>query len=153
MHMFIMIAKNYSCNSIICALAPCTNGQIRLVGGVVIHEGRVEVCIDNQWGTVCDDSWDTDDSTVVCRQLGFSTTGTVPTFRADFHPLMLLIVHTSLPDAVPFLNSQFGSAISSVPIYYDNVACLGTESYLANCPRASSVSCTHSEDAGVRCQG
>ena len=135
----------------ICALAPCTDGQIRLVGGVVIHEGRVEVCMDNQWGTVCDDSWDTDDTTVVCRQLGFSTTGAIPTFHVEQHQLILLVVCPT--DSVPFLNSHFGSAASSVPIYYDNVACLGTESYLANCSRASSVSCTHSEDAGVRCQG
>ena len=55
--------------------APCTNGQLRLAGGSIPNEGRVEICMGNVWGTVCDDAWGSADATVVCRQLGYSTTG------------------------------------------------------------------------------
>ena len=32
----------------------------------------MEICLNNEWGTVCDEMWDATDAGVVCRQLGHS---------------------------------------------------------------------------------
>ena len=44
------------------------------MGGSSEYEGRVEVCINDQWGTVCDNSWSVNDATTVCKQLGYAYT-------------------------------------------------------------------------------
>ena len=59
---------------------PCQTGEVELFGSISQHNGRVEICVNGVWGTVCDDAWDTLDSSVVCRQLGFSRLG------KDNHP-------------------------------------------------------------------
>lgn len=53
----------------------CNQGDLRLVDGATSTEGRVELCNDNQWGTVCDDQWANVDAGVACGQLGFATAG------------------------------------------------------------------------------
>ena len=63
----------------------CTDGDIRLVGGGTLHEGRVEICYQNSWGTICDNHWDTREAMVVCRQLNFTSIGK-----------LILIVHALL---------------------------------------------------------
>ena len=51
----------------------CTDGDIRLMNGTEpsMREGRVEICYNNIYGSICDDFWDIVDASVVCRQLGF----------------------------------------------------------------------------------
>ena len=41
-----------------------------MVGGANESEGRVEICINNAWGTVCDSGFTKEDARVACRQLG-----------------------------------------------------------------------------------
>ena len=53
----------------------CADGDLRLVGGFIPSEGRVEICINNTYGTICDDRWDEQDAAVVCTQLQFSPNG------------------------------------------------------------------------------
>jgi len=110
------------------------HGNLRLVGESNYRQGRVEVYIlsggQTGWGTVCDDFWDNQDARVVCRQLGFGDTG------------------SSIQNYRP-------SAASSDPIWLDNVNCDGFELKLIECEQNSigSHDCSHSEDAGVNCEG
>ena len=105
-----------------------TGVAVRLVGGSSYNEGRVEVNYNGEWGTVCDDGWDDTDAGVVCRQLGFGSYGTA------------------------IGSAGFGQGSGS--IWLDNVLCTGSESALASCGHLGvnvTRSCTHSNDASVRC--
>ena len=104
----------------------CITGDIRLIGGSTSYEGRVELCRNNVWGTVCDDFWGFDDAAVVCRQAGFSRFG-----------------------AIPRLSAFYGAGRGD--IFLDDVACNGTEERLTNCMASDNPNCVHNEDAGVTC--
>ena len=103
---------------------------IRLVGGSSYNEGRVEVNYNGEWGTVCDDEWDDTDAGVVCRQLGFGSSGTA------------------------IGSAGFGQG--SGPIWLNGITCTGNELTLIGCGFLEfnvTTSCHHHKDAGVNCSG
>ncbi|NXI28462.1 NETR protein, partial [Sterrhoptilus dennistouni] len=100
---------------------------VRLVDGESTKEGRVEVLLHGQWGSVCDDDWTDRDAAVVCRQLGFSG--------------------TAKARAMAYFGEGHG------PIHLDNIECSGMEHTLGQCatPDTRIHSCWHTEDVGVMC--
>ena len=111
----------------------CTEGDIRLRdSNIGVGSGRVEVCLDGLWGTVCDDGWDINDATTVCRQLGHigSSNHGIPTRMAYF--------------------GEGGG-----PIHLSRVECTSSDTHLIDCnsDKSSINQCHHSEDAGVICTG
>ena len=88
----------------------------------------MEVNYNGEWGTVCDGGWDDTDAGVVCRQLGFGSSGTA------------------------IGSAGFGQGSGS--IFLDGVSCIGSEIIVARCGHLGinvTKPCSHAEDAGVRC--
>ena len=70
------------CTAITTEFANCSDSEVRLVDGSTPNEGRVEVCINQAWGTICGDSyWGSDDASVVCGQLGYLQGGEISTVQ------------------------------------------------------------------------
>ena len=51
----------------------CNNGEVRLAGGPHPSEGRVEVCYQGRWGSICRTGWDSTEAAIVCGQLGYQS--------------------------------------------------------------------------------
>ena len=64
--------------------ADCATGDVRLVTGNILStngSGRIEVCFNSAWGTVCDSSFDDSDAAVACSQMiGFQRSGVLVVF-------------------------------------------------------------------------
>lgn len=106
------------------------NGGVRLVGGDSEFEGRVELCLDGEWGTICGNFWSTLDAVVVCNQLNYGKT-----------------------DALAFQGARYGPGTGA--IHLDNFFCGGTESSLTDCTHrgVGTGRCVHTQDASVQCSG
>ena len=76
--------------------ANCTDGEMRLSGGSSPLEGRVEICANRAWGTVCGTSNRRfREANVVCRQLGHSAFGKnciIITLSLDFHCALICLL-------------------------------------------------------------
>ena len=68
------------------------------MGGATENEGRVELLVQGEWRTICDNGWDQADAEVVCRQLGFSSQAAVAISSAQFGQVSVWAIITTSPE-------------------------------------------------------
>ena len=119
------------------------NGPDQYTGRVEVFNGnyhytssyyRTYVSFAQQWGTICDSDWSQTEANVVCRSLGYRSTG-----------------------AIPHVGGTFGAGEG--PIWANSVTCVGSENYPIDCDidsrydRDGEAICNHAADVGVTCLG
>ncbi|XP_071819935.1 neurotrypsin-like isoform X6 [Apostichopus japonicus] len=108
-------------------LEATVSGDVRLINGIYTpDEGTVQIYYNNEWGTICDDSFDLQDGHVICRQLGYSR---ALQYQSD---------------------AYYGEGDG--PILY-GLYCSGREDSWRGCNYYGwdTSSCSHSEDVGLQC--
>ncbi|XP_076082552.1 scavenger receptor cysteine-rich domain superfamily protein-like [Mytilus galloprovincialis] len=110
----------------------CRATNVRLSGGSHTMEGRVEIKIDGTWSSLCDEEWNDNEATIICKML-------------TAYPLNRLV------QGKAFRNSYFGEGSGTAML--SNLKCNGTEVDLLHCSmkKGGRPNCDHSHDAGVSC--
>ena len=126
------------------SLGPCSNGDIRLGDDNEGLRGRVEVCINMSWYTICHHGWSQREASVVCHQLGYSRYGEN---IKNLSSLLLLMCTGAVWGSNLFLNYEW-------PMSIFNVNCTGSESSIWDCSYNNSDesrTCQQSSDVSVFC--
>ena len=118
-----------------------------MAGGESSNEGRVEICIDGVWGTVCDGGWE------LCVDNWGSLDQVLHNFglsNISLPPVNSIMLIFCLVISVLYSHQHnFGEGTG--PVFLYDVGCTGTESTLLNCCHSGIRFnwCSHSNDAGV----
>ncbi|KAI8422542.1 hypothetical protein MSG28_006346 [Choristoneura fumiferana] len=106
---------------------------IRLLGGRTQHEGRLQVRVNDKWGTVCNYKWNVINAALVCNQIGLALN----------------------PDDWFLEPSEIPSAGMTEDVILSNVECTEFDTDITKC-KAENIdnfenSCSHENDVGIRC--
>ena len=137
----ILNFKNIICTHAHAYTVDCENGEVRLVGGSINREGRVEVCMGRHWRTVCNKSQD-GIAGAVCSQLGFPRRGMKAVVKQIYSRwyTLLMLSSTGARAISKFLSA--GAPIQNCTVTYNG------QMY---CDLTSDGSCDHTMDLWVTC--
>ena len=104
----------------------CTTGAIRLAGGTSPANGRVEVCSNGFWTSLCSTNFDTAEADIVCAEVGYQGLGST-------------------------YGAYYGRGAGPV---VGTFSCQGEENSLYSCYHSIAGSCgNYQQGIGVECEG
>ncbi|XP_053387201.1 deleted in malignant brain tumors 1 protein-like [Mercenaria mercenaria] len=105
----------------------CEHTSIRLVGGSVPSEGRVEILHNNVWGSVCGKHFTSKDADVICHMAGYNSSA---------------------------LTIQRNVTGGTGPVWLESLNCTGKEADIQFCHHGSwdNHTCDHTNDISVKCK-
>lgn len=122
----------------------CTTGDVKLTSGSNKYEGRVEICKNRVWGSICDSGWNDRSAYAVCRQLEYSGT----------YCLHMIYTYTYISGGMALSNSYFG--VGTNPLHIYDTSCSYYSTTLQSCSLTrfpySYSTCNNYQEAGVRCE-
>ena len=84
----------------------CSHGDVRLVGSVDGDQGRLEVCVNSAWGTVCSNAFGASDAAVACEAIvGYNSTG------KRHHHSFITKVGTCCTEIIHFMTICFRNSV------------------------------------------
>ena len=119
---------------------------MRLADGLDANEGRVEVCVYEQWATVCDENWGMAEARVVCNQLGL-----VSESEPIAHHIYSLFYITSALNYYTDADALYAYKNGTTTSSRIKFICNGSESLLFDCSYDVLDTRTLCSNAGVRC--
>lgn len=152
------LARAESCND---------EGSLRLVGWLEADAGRLEVCRNGVWGTICVneslDLWPHKNAEVACRDLGYAGAlnslfhHTYVHKRISYFHIAYLLLHQVFSEWIVGHFSRIPGdkrvSDSEVPIHFSRVRCSGEQKSLLDCQISEDTDqCTHNQDAAIVCR-
>ena len=124
-------------------LLDCTNKDLRLADGPSYREGRVAVCMNGQWRSVCVEGSGNTEAGLICARLGFPSDG------KNYYSYLILKKRKAYFLSTGAIIIQYNQGTLQ-SIY--NLTCLSHQSGPPDCTAIPAPnSCDHSMDLGVRC--
>ena len=142
-----------------------SNGDLRLNNDELdlfpnITEGRLEIYLESEWGTVCRDGFDDTEAMVACRQLGFSEAESHGVAKSLGYACMhgcdyQSVRNNNIMKSLCLLLHRFKFGGDEVLIHLDEINCTGKEDslHLLSCSTNAHGrhDCVHTEDIALKC--
>ena len=151
------------------SVSSCLHGTVQLVGGVTPYGGRLQICNNGKWATVCSTNFGSVSASVICKQLlgenasKFIFQIKIMIYETEMVSHNIIIRHSVI---LTFMSFTLGAVWTHIQYFglgsstsiLDDLTCTGTESSISQCTYTEvrdfrAARCYHYRDVMMVCYG